>query len=372
MTGATPRPLAGRRVIEFTQFIAGPTAAQLLADFGAEVVKVEPARGDGSRELPGTQFGSAYFRCFNTSKDSRILDMGQAADRAAFDDLLAGADALLCNLAPATLRKLGLDGDSLRQRHPHLVATLISGFGQQDDRTCMDTIAQCESGFAYMNGNRDGTPRVSSTWPVDFYSGLYASYATAMAMLDPQITGTVIDLTMMEVAAATMLGPAALLLMEGATLSPPSGNRDRASAPSGIYACRDGHVYIYGGMDAYWAKLRVIVGGEDAPAAERLARADDFDAVVEAWTGSRTMAEVLAALGPTGIPVGAVRTPADGIARIHALRPEGGARSLPSGECVPSFPALFDGARIARRRAPPLGSVTAPALTTKDQDDARQ
>ncbi|MEI4261343.1 CoA transferase [Roseovarius sp. D0-M9] len=352
----TPKPLAGRRVIEFTQFIAGPTAAQLLADFGAEVIKVEPARGDGSRELPGTEFGSAYFRCFNTGKSSRILDMGSDAGRAEFDTLLGGADALVCNLAPGTLRKLGLDADSLRARHPHLVITLISGFGQQDDRTCMDTIAQCESGFAWMNGNLDGTPRVSSTWPVDFYSGLYASYATAMAMLDPATEGTVIDLTMMEVASAMLLGPAAILLMEGARIGPPSGNRDRASAPSGIYACADGHVYIYGGLDAYWAKLRPIVDGEDAPNAERLARADAFDAMVENWTLQHSVEDVLARLASTGIPAGAVREPADGVARISALRPGGGAEALPSGEHVPSFPALFDGARISRTPAPRLGA----------------
>ncbi len=358
----TPKPLAGRRVIEFTQFIAGPTAAQLLADFGAEVIKVEPARGDGSRELPGTEFGSAYFRSFNTNKSSIVMDMGSEADQAEFDLLLGDADALLCNLAPATLRKLGLDADSLRARHPHLVVTLISGFGQQDDRTCMDTIAQCESGFAWMNGNLDGTPRISSTWPVDFYSGLYASYATAMAMLDPKLDGMVIDLTMMEVTSAMLLGPAALLLMEGAEIGPPSGNRDRASAPSGVYPCADGHVYIYGGMDAYWAKLCPIVGGEDAPKADRLARADAFDEQVAAWTRRNTIEEVLAILAPTGIPAGAVREPADGVARIAALRPGGGAEALPSGEHVPSFPALFDGARITRTPAPHLGVGTAPTL----------
>lgn len=353
---STPRPLAGRRVIEFTQFIAGPTAAQLLADFGAEVIKIEPVAGDGSRELPGTAFGSAYFRSFNTSKTSRTLDMGQTGDRAAFDGLLESADALLCNLAPRTLRKLGLDGNSLRARHPHLVVTLISGYGQHDDRTCMDTIAQCESGFAWMNGNSDGTPRVSTSWPVDFYSGLYASYATAMAMLDPAVKGTVIDLTMMEVAAAMLLGPAALLLQEGASIGPPSGNRDRAAAPCGIYACADGHVYIYGGLDAYWARLRPIVGGEDVPKSERLARADAFDAQVEAWTSRHSVEEVLNEVSAVGIPAGAVREPADGIARIRALRPGGGSVALPSGEHVPSFPALFDGHRIDRRAAPPLGA----------------
>ncbi|KMK65064.1 CoA transferase [Puniceibacterium sp. IMCC21224] len=353
----TPKPLTGRRVIEFTQFIAGPTAGQLLADFGAEVIKLEPARGDGSRELPGTEFGSAYFRCFNTSKSSLVVDMGSEEGRAQFEALLTEADALLCNLAPGTLRKLGLDGDSLRRRHPHLVVTLISGFGQQDDRTCMDTIAQCESGFAWMNGNLDGTPRVSSSWPVDFYSGLYASYATAMALMDPATKGTVIDLTMLEVASAMLLGPAAILLMEGAQIGPPSGNRDRASAPSGVYPCDDGHVYIYGGLDAYWARLRPIVGGEDAPKAERLARADDFDLMIENWTRQHSVEHVLAQLGPSGIPSGAVRKPADGIARIQALRPGGGAEALSTGEHVPSFPALFDGARIARAPAPLLGST---------------
>src|SRR6056297_2461016 len=177
MTAGPPRPLAGKRVIEFSQFIAGPTAAQMLADFGAEVIKVEPPRGDGSRALPGGAHGSAYYRCFNTGKSSRVIDMGLETGRAAFAALLADADAMVCNVAPPTLRKLGLDPHSLERDHPELVVTLVSGFGQEDDRTCMDTIAQCESGFAWMNGNTDGTPRVSASWPVDFYSGHYAAMA---------------------------------------------------------------------------------------------------------------------------------------------------------------------------------------------------
>jgi crotonobetainyl-CoA:carnitine CoA-transferase CaiB-like acyl-CoA transferase len=162
---------------------------------------------------------------------------------------------------------------------------------------------------------------------------------------------------MMEVASAMLLGPAALLLREGAEIGPPSGNRDRASAPSGIYACADGHVYIYGGMDAYWARLRPIVDGEDAPKAERLARADAFDAQVEAWTLRNSVEGVLSTLASTGIPAGAVREPADGVARIAALRPGAGTQALPSGEHVPSFPALFDGARIQRTPAPRLGET---------------
>ena len=351
-----PRPLKGKRVIDFTQFIAGPTAAQLLADFGAEVIKVEPPAGDGARTLPGTAFGSGYFRCFNTSKESRVLDARADEGREALNKLLAGADAMICSLAPKSLRRLELGPDLIRRRFPALVATYVSGFGQDDDRTCMDTIAQCESGFAWLNGAEDGTPRVSASWPVDFYSGLYASYATAIALLDPVRTeGMVIDLTMMEVAAAVLLGPAALLVSEGAALAPPSGNRDRASAPSGVYRCLDGFVYLYAGLDDYWKALAPLVGGEDAPFAERMARAAAFDAMVERWTSQRSVASVLDEAARLGVPAGAVRRPAEAIEAIRRARAGAVTVMLPSGEHVPAFPALFDGERVARTPAPALG-----------------
>jgi crotonobetainyl-CoA:carnitine CoA-transferase CaiB-like acyl-CoA transferase len=353
-----PRPLSGKRVIEFAQFIAGPTAAQLLADFGAEVIKVEAPEGDGSRRLPGTAFGSVYTRSFNTSKESVIIDTRDPAGREQLFSLLAGADALVCNVAPGALKRLDLDAAAIRRRFPRLVATLISGYGQQDTRTCMDTIAQCESGFAALNGAEDGSPRVSTSWPTDFFTGLHASYATAMALLDPRREdGCIIDVSMMEVAAAMLLGPAALLVSEGGTPAPATGNRDRASAPSGIFPCADGHVYIYGGLDPFWAKLGPLVGGPEAGHHDRMARAAEFDAHVSAWTSARTAAEVLAEMDRLAIPAGPVRQPAEAIAFIRALRPGAVSRALPSGEHVPSFPALFDGARISRSPSPPPGGV---------------
>ena len=124
-----------------------------LADFGAEVVKVEPPRGDGSRTLPGNDFGSYYTRSFNCGKESRVLDLRDTADRARLDEWLTEADALVCNLAPGSLQALGLDGPTLRARFPRLVITLISGYGQGDPRPCMDTVAQCESGYAMLNAD---------------------------------------------------------------------------------------------------------------------------------------------------------------------------------------------------------------------------
>jgi crotonobetainyl-CoA:carnitine CoA-transferase CaiB-like acyl-CoA transferase len=355
-----PRPLAGKRVIELSQFIAGPTAAQYLADFGAEVIKIESPAGDGVRTLPGNAFGSYYARSFNTGKASRVLNLRDANDRAALDALLADAHAFICNLAPASLASMGLDGPSLRARFPHLVITLISGYGQQDTRTCMDTIAQCESGFAMLNGNEDGSPRLSTSWPIDMFSGLYAGLSCAMAVLDPSGAGCVVDLSMMEVAAAMMIGPAAIAVGEGDPLSPPMGNRDRASAPSSIYACSDGYLYILGGLDTYWAKLRPLVGGGDGGIRERIARAAEFDACVEAWTKPQRMSDVLALMRELQIPAGAVREPAEALAVIRALRPGAVTQAMPSGEHVPMYPVLFDGLRVPRSATPSVGGARRP------------
>jgi crotonobetainyl-CoA:carnitine CoA-transferase CaiB-like acyl-CoA transferase len=348
-------------VIELSQFIAGPTAAQLLADFGAEVIKIEAPAGDGSRGLPGTEFGSVYARSFNTSKASLVIDTRKAEDRERLFGLLADADAMVCNLAPGGLRRLGLDAASIRSRFPKLIATLVSGYGQDDDRTCMDTIAQCESGFAWLNGAEDGSPRISTSWPTDFFSGMYAALSTAMALTDTALTeGAIIDITMMEVASAMLLGPAALMVSEGGRLVPPTGNRDRASAPSNIYRCQDGYVYIYGGLDSYWAKLRELVGGEMLTLDERIARASEFDALVSAWTEVRDRSSVLSTMRELQIPAGVVRQPGEAVDIIRSLRPGAVSRPLASGEYVPAYPALFDGERITRSPAPMVGGRRRP------------
>lgn len=355
---ALPRPLAGKRVIDLSQFIAGPSAAMYLADFGAEVIKIEPVQGDGSRTLPGNAFGSYYTRSFNCGKESRVLDLRDPAQRSQLDDWLAEADAFVCNLAPASLKALGLDGPALRARFPRLVVALISGYGQDDPRPCMDTVAQCESGFAMLNADEDGSPRLSTGWPVDMASGLVAGMSCAMGMLDPRGEGCVIDISMMEVAANMLLGPAALAISEGDAPGRPMGNRDRASAPSNIYRCSDGHVYVLGGLDAYWSRLKPLVGcSDDAPIAERIARAPEFDAMLERWTLQRSSDQVLAEMARLQIPSGAVRAPDDALVRMRRLRPDAVTRGLASGEHFPTFPALLDGQRLPRTATPAVGGA---------------
>jgi len=351
-----PQPLRGKLVVELSQYIAAPVAGQLLADFGAEVIKVEAPGGDGSRGLPGTEFGSVYTRSFNTSKSSLVIDTREDADRERLFELLTRADALVSNLSPAALAKLGLAPAEARQRFPRLVVTLISGYGQDDPRTCLDTIAQCESGFAWINGADEATPQVAAGWPIDVFSGMYAAMSTAMALADPTRTeGCVVDVAMLEVATGALMGPAALTLAEGGALGAPTGNRDRASAPSSIYPCRDGHIYIYGGLDPFWKKLRPLVGGEERPIAERIGRAAEYDAMVADWTGQRPRAEVLATLQELGVPAGAVRHPGEALDLLRQARPGAVSAQTATGEYVPSFPVIFDGERPARTPAPVLG-----------------
>jgi crotonobetainyl-CoA:carnitine CoA-transferase CaiB-like acyl-CoA transferase len=345
-------------VIDLSQYIAGSVCGQVLADYGAEVIKVEPPGGDPSRRLPGTRFGSLYFRSYNTGKQSVVLDLFDPADRARFDDLLADADAIVLNFGARSRRRLGLDAATLHGRRPDLVVTVVSAYGAQDDRTCFDSIAQAVSGFAVTNADEQGHPRIAAGYPTDVYSGLQAGLGTAMALLDPDRgPGLEIDVPMIEVALTALTGPATLLAAEDGTFARGQGNRDAATAPSSVYRCCDGYCYVYAGLDKHWERLRPLIGGPEATAAERLADRDGFDALVEAWTGPRAMADVCEQLAGLGIPAGPVLDPVAALERTRTERPGAVVRTEAGGEAIPQHPVSFSGHRIPRHAAPALGPL---------------
>jgi crotonobetainyl-CoA:carnitine CoA-transferase CaiB-like acyl-CoA transferase len=351
-------------VVDLSQYIAGSVCGQILADYGAEVVKVEPPNGDPSRALPGSRFGSTYYRAYNTGKSSVTLDLHEPGDRGRLDDLLDGADAVVLNFGLRTRQRLRLDANSLHERYPGLVVTVVSAYGADDTRTCFDSIAQAVSGFAMLNAAEDGRPRISAGYPTDVFSGLYAATATAMALLDPErggtgTAGTEIDVPMIEVAVAALTGPASLLAAEEATYTPGRGNRDAATVPSNVYRCRDGHCYVYAGLDKHWNLLRPLVDGPEASAAERLADPDRFDGLVQAWTATQGVAEVCERMHELGIPAGPVRDPVTALRTTSTERPGAVAVTEESGEAVPQYPVLFSGVRPHRRPAPARQSDTA-------------
>ncbi|GAA5140921.1 CoA transferase [Pseudonocardia adelaidensis] len=349
-----PAPLTGRTVVDLSQYIAGAVCGQLLADFGADVHKVEPRGGDPSRALPGTRFGSIYYRSFNTGKTTRALDLRSPDGRARLDALLADADALVMNFGLRTLETLGLTWEALHRAHPHLVVTLVSAYGADDPRTSFDSIAQAVSGYALTNAAEDGTPRISAGWPTDVISGTYAAFATAMALADrDRATGVLVDVPMHDVAMIALVGPAVLAAAEEGTFRPGTGNRDAAASPSNVYRCRDGHAYIYAGLDKHWARLRPLVGGPAGTAAERLADAEGYDRVVEAWTARHPVDEVCLRMAELGIPAGPVRDPVTALREVARERPGAVVAATAEGEAVPQFPVTFCGARPVRRPAPP-------------------
>jgi crotonobetainyl-CoA:carnitine CoA-transferase CaiB-like acyl-CoA transferase len=348
-----PQPLRGRVVVDLSQYIAGSVCGQVLADFGATVVKVEPPDGDPSRRLARTRHGSVYFRYYNTGKSSVRLSLAESAHRDELEQLLAAADAVVMNFSRATLLKHGLDWASLHTRHPRLVVTMVTSYGADDPRTAFDTIAQAASGFGHVNADADGTPRVSAGYPTDVFSGLHAGLSTAMALLDEAVVdGVLIDAAMVEVAMTALVGPMTLWAAEEGTSATGQGNRDSATCPSNIFACADGHAYVYAGLDRHWARLAPVVGGPEAPLAERLADPVRFEAPVARWAQRLTVAEVCSTLADVGIPAGPVVDPVSALATLHSTRPDAVVVPDDHGAGVPQYPVTFSGSRIPRAAAP--------------------
>jgi crotonobetainyl-CoA:carnitine CoA-transferase CaiB-like acyl-CoA transferase len=358
-----PAPLRGLTVVDLSQYIAGAVCGQLLADYGAQVIKVEPPGGDPSRSLPGTRHGSLYFRAYNTGKRTLTVDLTDPAGRLRLDELLSEADAVVMNFGARTRHRLGLAAAHLHERFPRLVVTVVSAFGADDERTCFDSIAQAVSGFAELNAAEDGRPRISAGYPTDVFSGLHAGTATAMALLDPQRPERLeIDVPMIEIAMTMLAGPAMLQAAEEQTFVPGQGNRDAATAPSGVYRCRDGYCYVYAGLDKHWRLLQPVVEGPDSTAAQRLADRDRFDGIVEAWTAQHDVADVCGRMSELGIPAGPVLDPVAALRGTSSERPGAVAVLDGDGQAVPQHPVSFNGRRPVRHCAP-----TVPDRSMSDQ-----
>lgn len=348
----TPRPLDEVRVVDLSQFIAGPLCTQLLADFGASVTKVEPLTGDPSRLLPGTPHGSIYFRAFNTNKRSVILDLQSADGRQRVNELLSESQACVMNFSPRALKRLKLEPEILHESFPNLIVTVISGYGLRDDRLSFDPIAQSESGFAYYNGGLDGRPRIAKGYLVDQLAGYHAALATAMALAErPPKRGLTIDVSMRD-AILSFMAPELIRSTELELAVSPGGDADSTTAPSNLYRCFDGYCYMYAGLDHHYATLRSVLPHlPDWSLQERLDNAADLDAMITRWTGRLTVSEVVQRISEAKVPIGPVQTMLETLrestGRPPAVR-EGVAGS------IPNFPALFDGERVERHPAPPL------------------
>jgi len=319
-------PLAGIRVLDLSRFIAGPLCAQILGDMGAEVIKVERPGGEDARaQGPRHRGESLYTMAFNRNKLGITLDTRHPAAAPLLRRLVSISDVLVENYRPGTLAVMGLDEASRTALNPRLIVTSLSGFGQTGPlagRALFDPIAQAMSGLMSLTGEVDGPPTLTGTYVADHVAALYGAIGTLVALRarDQTGLGQLVDVASLDALFSTLgLRPlAATMLGETPTRS---GSRDPFSAPAGLFATRDGHVYIHGGTDSLFPRLCSAIGRPDLAGDERLrtvagrlAAAEELERAVTDWTSARGTAEVAVSLNEGGIPFGPVADVADAVA----------------------------------------------------------
>ena len=313
-------PLAGFRVLDLTRHLSGPYCTMVLAELGADVVKIEqPVTGDDSRRLGPHVNGESYpFAMPNRSKRSISLDLKAPAGRDVFYRLVDTADLVIENFRPGVTKRLGIDYDAVRERRPDILYCSISGFGQDGpyrDRPGFDIMAQGVVGFLRMTGHPDGKPTKMGIAINDLAAGATAIYSILAAELLRRETGQgqYIDVSLVDAGLAWTVWESGAYFGSG-EVPAPTGTRHRRSTPYQAYRTADGYVTIGANNDRLWKRLVTQVLDrpewlEDprySTLADRLHHIDDLEREIEAITTTRTTAEWIEALDRAGVPGGPV------------------------------------------------------------------
>jgi len=368
------RPLDGARVIEFCQVAAGPFCGMLLADFGADVIKVEPPEGDAMRQWPPISDGfSENFASVNRGKRSVALDLKREDDREAARALVLAADVLVENSRPGVMARLGLGWEWFAPRKPSLVYCSISAFGQDGPRGNeggFDLTIQAAAGVMSVTGEPDGPPVKAGVPLSDFAAGLYAAYSIA-AMLNRVRGGGPgghIDVAML----ATTLGIAALQTSEyfGTGRNPCKlGSAHPRNAPYQAYRAADGYFAIAAGNNKLWLKVCELTGAPELAADSRFetptlrARHQvELKDLLEPVFNRRPVAHWLSLFGPAGVPCAPINGYAEALAdpqtvHLGLVQP----MTLPNGHLTRTVtcPVRLDGRNVpVCTRPPALGEDT--------------
>lgn len=321
--------LEGLRVVDMATVLAGPGAARYLADFGADVIKVEAPQGDGTRRMGWRppEGGDAYmWKLLGRNKRSVVLDLQLEADLAAMRQLVASADVLVENFRPGTLERLGLSPNELLDANPGLVILRVTGFGQDGpyaSRTGFATIAEAMSGFASMNGEPDGGPLLPPIALTDEITALAGAFSVMVAIRHRDRTGEgqVVDVNLVE----TMIQMLGALPSASAHLDyvqPRLGSGIPYTVPRGTYLCNDGKwVAISTSAESVAERVMALLGvGDDQRFKTfdgRIEHRDELDEIVRNWIGARGEIEVLRAFEVAEAAAAPVYTVADALADPH-------------------------------------------------------
>ena len=366
-------PLAGVRILDLSRILAGPFATQVLADLGADVIKVErPGSGDETRRW-GPPFApsgdAAYFFACNRGRRSVALDLGVAEDRDVVLRLAEDADVLLENFRPGTMERLGLGDDVLLARNPRLVHGVISGYGHASSRAswpALDFVVQAHAGILGVTGP-DGGEAVKAGVPVaDLTAGLFCAVGLLAALRAAEATGRGgrVEVALAEACAALLVNQAMNVLIGG--LEPrPMGNVHPNLAPYQVVRAADAGLAVAATSEEQFARLCQVLGLPDLPGdprfatnRDRVAHRDELDAALAEALAARPAAEWATELNEAGVAAAVINPVAD-VLQDPDLR-AGLVAALPDGTPQLRTPIRLDGAPLPLSAPPPrLGEHTA-------------
>ena len=375
---APPQPLAGLRVVEFTHMVMGPACGMVLADMGAEVIKVEPIDGDRTRRLLGA--GSGFFPMFNRNKKSVGIDLHTPAGVAVARRLCASADVVAENFKPGTMGKYGLDYASLSATNPRVIYVSHKGFlpGPYEHRTALDEVVQMMGGLAYMTG-RPGDPLRAGSSVNDIMGGMFGAIAALGALIQRGITGKG-----MEVQAALfennvfLVGQHMLQYAVTGQAAAPMPDRISAWAVYDVFTVKDGEqIFLAAVSDVQWATFCEVLGFADLKADPRYTSNNarvtqrlSLMPVLRERLATRSAADLTALFEKAGLPFAPIRKPEELFDDEH-LQATGGLADikLPDGERAGQtvqttlLPFTMAGQRLKVRLDPPvLGEHTREVL----------
>ncbi len=370
--------LDGVRVLDFTRVLAGPYCTAMLADLGAEVIKVEPPQGDDQRHMGRMVQGeSTNFILNNRGKKSIRLDLKMDEGRRIARELAARSDVLIENFKPGVADKLGIGYAELSELFPRLVYCSISGFGQNGPnatRPSYDVVAQAMSGLMSLTGEAQGAPTLIGESVGDICAGMFAAWGVMAALYDRERggQGRHVDVAMFDSLLAMQPTALAQYLFGGAA-PVRVGNRHPLSSPFGAYAANDGHLVIAAANDKLFQAVADTIGRPELPAdprfrtdSERSRHDAELRPLIEAWSMTLSVQEAVAAMTRAGVPAAPIQDTAQAVdseqAQVRQLTTRAPHPVLGETALVEQ-PVHFSGMRRGRlATAPALGQHSAAVL----------
>ncbi|MBV6306657.1 CoA transferase [Candidimonas humi] len=364
---AGPGPLGGVRVVDLSRLVAGNQLTMLLADFGAEVIKIEqPGQGDPLRHWR-TGGEPLHWEVYGRNKKSVALDLKSAEGRESLLRLVAGADVLVESFRPGTLEKLNLAPAELHKHNSRLLIVRISGWGQTGEfagRPGFGTLVEAMSGFAAMNGFEDREPVLPPNSLADMVAGTYGAFAVAAALRQSEGrdgSGQVMDLSLFE-PLFSILGPLAAAYEATGEIKQRAGSRSQTAAPRNVYKTKDGKwLALSSSTQAMTERLLRTIGHPDliddprfASNSVRLQHADELDVVLNGYFSARTADEILDVMGAAGVTMAPVMA-IDELLQSALFR---------SRDVVVKGPARKDGTSVLMHNVVPRLSRTPGTLRT--------